>query len=146
MAKPLRRPGSPWRILVHEWRGTNSGGPRYGKAYDVSNDPAAPERDAETTRRLNEMRPDLAPLPADYATAHTVLKGTEFDELVIGRWMHLEQQNAGTWWMTIGGVVINVTADRDGRPRKVSVYGPDDYDGRAEGCEYSITWSGGENG
>lgn len=47
--------------------------------------------------------------------------------------------------MTIGGVTVNVTADRDGRPRQVDVYGPGDYDGRREGCQYSVTWSGGEN-
>lgn len=53
--------------------------------------------------------------------------------------------DAGQWWIAIGGVTVNVTADRDGRPRKVDVFGPDDYDGRREGCRYSLTWSGPEN-
>ena len=88
------------------------------------------------------LRPDLAPSADD--TGYTVLEGTEFDEMVIGRWIHLEQQDAGEWWMSIGGVVVNVTADRDGRPRRVDVYGPGDYDGPAEGCAYSVTWSAGE--
>lgn len=143
----LRRPGSPRRILVHEWLGAKApGGIRYGRSYDVSNDPSAPAREAERTRRLNAMRPGLPPLPEEYETRHTVLEGTEFDELVIGRWVHLEQQDAGTWWMSAGGVVVSVTADRDGRPRRVDVFGPGDYDGRAEDCEYSITWTGPENG
>lgn len=142
----LRRPGSPWRILVHEWLGAKGDdGIRYGRAYDVSSDPSAPARHAEATRRLSAMRPDLPPLPEKYETRHTVLEGTEFDELVIGRWIHLEQMDSGIWHCEIGGVVLTVTADRDGRPRKVSVHGPGDYDDRAEGCEYSLTWTGPEN-
>ncbi len=138
--KALRRPGSPWRILVHEWLGGRRGdGLKYGLAYDVSNNPAAPARHADTMRRLNAMRPDLPPSP-DFVE-HTVLEGTEFDELVIGRWIHLEQQDAGQWWMSVGGVVVNVTADREGRPKRVSVYGPGDYDDGREGCEYSVTWT-----
>lgn len=130
---------------MHEWLGAKSEtGLRYGRAHHVGNDPSAPTRGAETTRQLNALRPDLPPLAGD-AEAYTVLEGTEFDELVIGRWIHLEQTDAGRWWMSIGGVVINVTADRDGHPRQVDVYGPGDYDDRREGCRYGITWSGEEN-
>jgi hypothetical protein len=127
-----RRAGSPWRILVHEYAGER-------KAYDVSNDPAAPGRHAETTRRLNEMRPDLP--PSEEATAVTVLAGTEFDELVVGKWIHLEQMDTGRWWMNVGGVTVNISADRDGRPRRVSVYGPGDYAEPEEGCTYEVEWS-----
>jgi hypothetical protein len=138
--RPPRRAGSPWRILVHEWLGAKGrNGIRYGRAYDVSNDPSSPARGAETARRLSEIRPDLPPF--EDTTARAVLAGTEFDELVVGRWLHVEQQDAGKWWMSIGGVVVNVTADRDGRPRRVDVYGPGDYDGPAEGCAYEVTWS-----
>lgn len=140
--RPPRRAGSPWRILVHEWLG-RKGSTLYGRQFDVGNDPSAPARGAETSRRLNALRPDLEPT-AD-GTGYTVLEGTEFDELVIGRWIHLEQQDSGLWWMSIGGVVVNVTADRDGRPKRVDVFGPDDYDGRQDGCAYSIAWSGEEN-
>jgi hypothetical protein len=114
----------------------------YGRAYDVSNDPTAPARGAETARRLSEFRPDLPPF--EDTTAHTVLEGTEFDELVIGRWFHLEQQDAGVWHIIIDGVVVIVTADRDGRPKRVDVYGPGDYDGPAKGCAYSVTWTADE--
>ena len=136
--RPPRRAGSPWRILVHQWLG-RSGPALYGRQFDVSNDPSAPGRGAERTRRLNALRPDLAPSADD--TGYTVLEGTEFDEMVIGRWIHLEQQDAGEWWMSIGGVVVNVTADRDGRPRRVSVHGPGDYDGPVVGCVYEVVWS-----
>lgn len=140
MTRPPRRAGSPWRILVHEWIGAKNGnGIRYGRAYDVSNDPSAHARGAETARRLSEIRPDLPPF--EDATDRTVLEGTEFDELVIGRWIHLEQMDAGVRHIVIGGVVVMVRADRDGRPRRVSVHGPGDYDGPAEGCEYDLTWT-----
>lgn len=133
--RPPRRAGSPWRILAHEAAGAR-------RTYDVSNDPAAPGRHAEATRRLNAMRPDLEPLPAG-TLACTVLAGTEFDELVIGRWIHLEQMNTGQRWCNIGGVTVNISADRDGRPRRVSVYGPGDYAEPAEGCVYDVAWSAG---
>lgn len=143
VGRPIRRPGSPWRILVHEWiGGKRADGIRYGRAYDVSNDPRAREQAAETARYLNGLRPDLPPLP-EHTEHHTVLEGTEFDELVIGRWIHLEQMDACVWWMNIGGVTVNIRVDRDGRPRKVDVYGPGDYAYPVEGCEYEVAWTAG---
>lgn len=140
----LRRPGSPWRLLAHEWLGANSGTSlRYGRSYDVSNNPGAPARHAETLRRLSEMKPDAEPLTDD--TSYTVCEGTEFDELVVGRWIHIEQMDATVWWSSIGGVTINVTVDRDGRPKHVDVYGPGDYDEPVPGCTYALTWSAGED-
>lgn len=87
MTRPPRRAGSPWRILVHEWTG-RKGKTLYGRQFDVSNDPSSPARGAETARRLSEIRPDLPPF--EDTTGRTVLEGTEFDELVIGRWIHQE--------------------------------------------------------
>ena len=138
----LRRAGSPWRILVHEWLGDRQQIRRFmhGRAYDISNNPSAPRQHAETRRRLEGINPDLGPLPPD-DTSHTVLEGTEFDELVVGKWIHLEQMDTGKWWMNVGGVTVNVTADRDGRPKCVDVYGPGDYGMPVEGCKYSLMWS-----
>ena len=138
----LRRAGSPWRILVHEWLSDRQQTRRfmYGRAYDISNNPAAPRQHAETRRKLAEISPDMGPLPPD-DTNHTVLDGTEFDELVIGKWIHLEQMDTGKWWMNVGGVTINITADRDGQPKRIDVYGPGDYGMPAEGCKYSLMWS-----
>lgn len=133
----LRTAGARWRVLVHERK---PGERMSGRAHDITSDPGAPERHAETLRRLNELRPDLPP-SQDWTTV-TVLEGTEFDELVVGRWIHVEQMGSGKWWMSVGGVVINITADRDGRPKVVDVYGPGEYDDAAEGCRYSLTWSG----
>lgn len=139
--KRLRTAGSRWRILVHERK---PGERMSGRAHDITSDPQAPRRHAETLRRLGDLRPDLPPSP-DLTTV-TVLEGTEFDELAVGRWIHLEQMDAGKWWMNVGGVTVNVTADRDGRPKVVDVYGPGDYDDAAEGCRYSLTWSAGDGG
>jgi hypothetical protein len=72
---------------------------------------------------------------------HHRIEGTEFDELVVGRFLHIEQQDTGLWWMSIAGVVVHVSADRDGRPTRVSVAGPGDYDGALEGVEYELVWS-----
>ena len=92
-------------------------GTRYGRSYDVSNDPGAPAKRAETLRRLGELKPGTEPLTDD--TSYTVCEGTEFDELVVGRWFHVEAMDATVWWMDVGGVVLNVTVDRDGRPKRV---------------------------
>lgn len=67
--------------------------------------------------------------------------GTEFDELVVGRWLHIEQMGVGNWWMNIGGVTVHVWADRDGRPKEVMVHGPEDYDAPVEGCNYALDWT-----
>jgi hypothetical protein len=120
--RPVRRAGSRWRILVHEWRGAkHPGQPLYGHSYHVGSDP----RQAEDGEHVTS----------------TTLEGTEFDELVVGRWIHLEQFDAGRWYVSIGGVFINITADRDGRPKVIDVYGPGDYDDPVEGCRYALTWS-----
>lgn len=134
----LRRAGARWRILVHERAGVK-GEPaaRYGRAFDVSDDPAAPARGAEAARRLNAMRPDLPPLPEEYATAYTVLENTEFDELVIGRWLWLEQMDSGAWIIDVGGVTIDIKANRDGKPIRVVVHAPEK---ERPGCEYILDW------
>lgn len=136
--------GSPWRILVHEWLGTKGeNGIRYGRSYDVGNDPGRPAQRAETVRQMCEMRPE-APWPDEDIMTCTVLAGTEFDELVIGRWIHLEKMDTGRWWCNFGGVTINIRVDRDGRPKHVDVYGPGDYAEPEKGCTYEVNWSAGD--
>jgi hypothetical protein len=49
--------------------------------------------------------------------------------------------DAGVWHLAVGGVVLTVTAGRDGRPKRVSVHGPGDYDDAVPGCSYEVTWS-----
>jgi hypothetical protein len=76
-----------------------------------------------------------------YGAAHGItVPGTEFDELVVGKWIHVEQMSAGYWWMNVGGVTVHVRADRDGRPKHVMVHGPGEYDDPVEGCEYELVW------
>lgn len=118
----LRRPGAPWRLRVHEWRGRQPGRREgdNGIAHDVTSTPGA--RDDSEWHRTHVLPP------------------TEFDELVVGQWLHIEQMNARVWWMAIGGVVVHVTVDRDGRPRHVRVEGPGDYDDPVDGCTYRLDW------
>ncbi len=127
----LRRAGSPWRILVHEWGGREPGmrDGMYGTAHHVKSSP-------------REGLSPTSPTPVDdeYSRNH-ILPGTEFDELVVGRWIHLEQQDPGRWWMSIGGVTVLVAATRDGQPTCVDVFGPMDYGAPVDGCEYHCTWS-----
>lgn len=72
---------------------------------------------------------------------HHLIEGTEFDELVVGHFLHIEQQDTGVWWMSIAGVVVHVCANRDGRPTRVAVAGPGDYDGPVDGVEHELAWS-----
>jgi hypothetical protein len=71
---------------------------------------------------------------------HIQIPGTEFDELAVGQWCHIEQMDIGQWWMNIGGVTLWVNADRDGRAKCVTVYGPGSYADAVTGCKYEIVW------
>jgi len=118
MSPRLRRAGSPWRLLVHE------PGPD-GTSHDVTNRPtyggtALPNTDRRRTH---------------------VLAATEFDELAVGRWLHVEQMEAGRWWMNIGGVTVWIEADRDGRPRNIAITGPAVHDTAAPECTYELNWN-----
>lgn len=106
----LRRAGGRWRLLVH----SRDGGLSHG---------ASPRRESDRAFYRHHPLPD-----------------TEFDELVVGRWLHVEQMDTGVWWINLGGVTVHVTADRNGRPRRVWVCGPDDYDRPVPGCVYDLTW------
>lgn len=64
-----------------------------------------------------------------------------FDEVVVDRWLHVEQQNASQWWLNIAGVTVHVDVDRDGRPTRLTVHGPGDYDDPVPGCDYALCWS-----
>jgi hypothetical protein len=99
----LRRAGGRWRLLVHEYEGRREDGCKYGTSHHVQ--PAPDRRSADS----------------EHSRTH-VLPGTEFDELVVGHWLHVEQMNDSLWWAKIGGLVVNITVDRDGRPKSVMHY------------------------
>lgn len=61
---------------------------------------------------------------------------TVFDELVIDRWLHLEQMNTGLWWLSIAGLVVFVRVDRDGRPTRVTAWAPGSYNHALPGVVY----------
>ena len=99
---PRRCAGGRWRLLVHRRLERKL---KNGALYDVSHSigssagmagPVLPGREA------------------------TVLEDTEFDELVVGRWLHVEQQDEGCWWLDIGGLIVTIRVGRDGRPRMVT--------------------------
>ena len=83
---------------------------------------------------------------ADGNPRHITDEGCDFDELVAGRWIHIERMNRSLWWMDIGGVTVHVKADRDGRPIEVRVDGPGCYADAVEGCKYDLTRDDGAAG
>lgn len=125
MSGRLRRPGGRWRLRVHHWAGRPAGRREgeYDVSHDVTSDPAFGGRIPDT----------------DTHQTH-VIEGTEFDELVVGSFLHAEQLDTGLWWINLGGVVVWVKADRDGRPKDVWVCGPDDFDEPRDGCTYRLNW------
>lgn len=127
-SKRLHRAGSPWRILVHEWVGKKSAtSATYGVSHHVTN-----------LRSFGGGGDETSDSP--HSRVHE-LSGTEFDELVIGEWIHLEQMDNHSWWMNVGGVTLWVRADRDGKPTSVTVYGPNDYAHPVDGVKYECAWT-----
>lgn len=114
--------GGRWRLLVHDYLGRQKDSPiRYGTSHHVQ---SHPDKGGD----------------AKHSTV-TVLPDTEFDELVVGRWIHIEQMDTGRWWMNVGGVTLWVTVDREGRPKRIDVYGPNDYADAVDGVIYECSWS-----
>jgi hypothetical protein len=117
--RKLRRAGARWRLLVHR---IVAGG-MSDHAYHIQSEP--------------DRKPNLSQW-----SSTQVVAGTEFDELVVGEWLHIEQMDIGIWWMNIAGVTVHVTVSRDGRPRVVTVHGPLDYEGETRpGVTYECQWT-----
>lgn len=129
MSRRPRRAGAPWRILAHSME--PKGGS--GDSWHVASDRRFGGGDGQDTTVEHQGRV--------YHQRHVEIPGTDLDEVVIAKWLHLEQMNVGTWWIAVGGVVLWVKADRDGRPKSVSVYGPGTYDDPINGVKYECTWS-----
>lgn len=145
-SKRVRRAGSRWRLLVHTVRGGRAQG--HGTAHDLRNTPRDVGRpldytDAEYAEFAAKVQAQRDQAIANGWSKDHDLTGTEFDELVVGRWLHVEQMDTGFWWMSIGGVVVHVRADRDGRPKHVMVHGPGEWEDPVEGCEYELAWTRG---
>lgn len=66
------------------------------------------------------------------------MNSSEFDELVVGHWVHIERLDVGQWWMSVGGVVLHVEADSDGQPRRVTVHMAGLWEDPVPGCEYQL--------
>lgn len=117
-----------WRVLVHSGDGKRS--------HDITSNPdAAAEQAKRQAWFVERGKTGYCGEPP------IVLAATEFDEVVVGEFLHLEQMDRGYWWANIAGVTVHVRADRDGRPTHVMVHGPGDYDDPAPGCRYELVWS-----
>jgi hypothetical protein len=143
MTGRVRRAGARWRLLVHQWRGKAEG---YGTAHDLRNYPNTVARpldytDAQYAEFAAKVQAQRDAAVANGWSQDHDLSGTEFDELVVGNFLHVEQMDTGLWWSNIGGITLWVRVDRDGRPKHVTVYGPGDYAGEVEGCGYELVWS-----
>jgi hypothetical protein len=58
---------------------------------------------ATTNRRDGPWRLGLANRP------HHAEGERDFDELVVGRWFHMERMDSRTWWVRIGSEAFDVT-------------------------------------
>lgn len=45
----------------------------------------------------------------------------EFDEVVVGKWLHVERMDTNQWWIQVGDAMIDVTVGRDGYATVVMV-------------------------
>lgn len=95
-------------------------------AHNVSSHPMSRHPEIEAMLELEDR------------TRYVEMPDTEFDELVVDQWCHIEQMGDNYWWMNIGGVTLHVTADREGRPKRVTVDMPGNYALPVEGCEYRL--------
>lgn len=129
----LRIAGSKWRLLVHGDRDKDG---MFNMSHHIAHD-----RDFGYSGKggYDRIRERLG-LTDDHGQAHE-FPGTEFDELVVGHAIHIEKMDTGRYWMNVAGVTIWLTMDRDGRPKSVTVYGPNDYDAPSPNCSYECTWS-----
>lgn len=125
---PRRNAGLSWRLLVHA-APTVGGDGMNGTAHHIESS----KMHQQIVRRFRRHK-----CGPDAWQTHQVIPDAEFDELVVDRWLHIEQMDTNYWWMNIGGVTLHVTADRQGRPIRVSVDMPGQYDHPADGCTYRL--------
>lgn len=119
----IRRAGSRWRLLVHQMLPGGGSGDSVHLKSDAGFGCTVTLDGVTTEHRV------------------AVLDGYDLDEVVAGRWLHVEQMDVGVYRVEVGGVVVSVAADRDGRPLRVTVYGPDDDADPVEGCTYTLRWT-----
>ena len=65
-----------------------------------------------------------------------------FDELVVDRWLHLEQMSTRHWWMRLGPLHVNVVVGERGEITSILVEHSDDN--QHEPCEVDLTDVGGD--
>jgi hypothetical protein len=58
---------------------------------------------------------------------------TQFDELVVDDWLHIEQMDTRVWWMRVGETTFDIRIDRKGQARITLTEGP--VEGLTGGCQ-----------
>lgn len=127
----IRRAGSRWRLLAHQMLPDGACGDSIHVKSDAGFGCPAGEVERDSAVRLGGV-----------TTQHRVVvyDGFDLDEVVAGGWLHAEQLDVGVYRVDVGGVVVTVRADPDGRPQQVTVSGPDEAD-PVEGCTYTLRWT-----
>jgi hypothetical protein len=57
----------------------------------------------------------------------------DFDELVVGDWLHVEMMSEGVWWMRVGNAVLWVSNTKDGPSVRLTEGTASEVDGRITG-------------
>lgn len=99
-----------WRFQVDEYR--PKGSKMYGARHQLFSHQEDADRSAALTARHN----------SDYQTKDqetTTVIPSEVDELVIDKWFHLEAMDTRSYWMSIGGLTVNVEVRKDGTAKHV---------------------------
>ena len=103
-------PGRSWRILAH-YRDS-----LFGESVDIH----SREYDRSHRRHLRALvkdHPALGPTYAELRERTQVLPELcEFDELVIDDWLHLEQMDTRSYWMSLGDAWIWISIPAKGDP------------------------------
>lgn len=88
--------GDNWRILAHA---------KDGQSIDI--------RSLANWRALKRNLKEMGQ-PPPVGSDGLVVNDSVFDEVVINPWFHLEEMDAGVWWLTIGGYHLWVRVDAKG--------------------------------
>lgn len=70
------------------------------------------------TGRRNHPKRDAWRIQAVPTPSTTVEhRGEGFDELVVGKWFHLERMDTGWWWMRFGDCQVSIAVRPNGEAR-----------------------------
>lgn len=97
----MTRHGFDWRILAKVWEDGE-----ITQAISLHSKECKERSDKFQIEKLNKEPSDTPVAP----------ENCQFDELVIDKWLHLEQMNDNFWWMRLGDCRIEIHLDDAGKP------------------------------